>query len=69
MKERAIYYRRKEGKIIAEGKENGKTIYLFTIPSWRKLLESSLFDIEKRKKILEKIYRLDYKTQKGVKQA
>lgn len=59
MKQRKTYYRRKEGKIIAEGKMNNKTIFLFTLPSPEELAKSSLFTEEKRVRILEKISRLD----------
>ena len=45
---RKVYYRRKEGKIIAEGKMNNKTIFLFTVPEVSKLAESSLFAEEKK---------------------
>ena len=50
MKERKTYYRRKEGKIIAEGKMNNKTIFLFTVPGVAELAESSLFKEEKKVK-------------------
>lgn len=69
MKPRAIYYRRKEGKIICEGKEKGKTVFLFTIPDYEKLLNSSLFTEEKKAKILKKILRLDYKNERTPKEA
>lgn len=59
MKKRKIYYRRKQGKIIAEGKIKNKTIFLFTLPEPEKLVKSSLFTQEKRVKIMEKINRLD----------
>jgi len=68
MKERAIYYRRKNNKIIAEGKMKNKTIYLFTIPAPEKIINSSLFTQENREKIMEKITRLDYKSQRKKKQ-
>ncbi len=68
MKQRKIYYSRKAGKIVCEGKRNNKTIYLFTIPYPEKLLESSLFAKEKVLKIMEKISRLDFKKNKGEKE-
>lgn len=61
MKERKIYYSRKNKKIIIEGKRKGKTIYLYTLPSPDKLLKSLNFTKEKLDKILEKVSRLDYK--------
>ncbi len=67
MKERKTYYRRKEGKIIAEGKMNNKTIFLFTVPGVANLVESSLFAPEKKAKIMEKINRLDIRTKKALK--
>jgi len=63
MKQRKIYYRRKEGKIVAEGKTKNKTIYLFALPEPEKVLKSSLFTPEKQAKIMEKIIRLDYKNE------
>ena len=65
MKERKTYYRRKEGKIIAEGKMNNKTIFLFTVPGVAELVNSSLFTKEKQAKIMEKINRLDIRQPKG----
>ena len=64
MKQRKIYYRRKGGKIVAEGKMNNKTIFLFKIPKTEEVLKSPFFSQEKRAKIMEKISRLDYKTEK-----
>jgi len=76
MKPHQIYYRRKEGKIIAEGKIKNKTIYLFQLPGPEEFIrrlydmnlatpkyikKSSLFTKEKQSKILEKINRLDYR--------
>lgn len=63
MIERKTYYRRKEGKIIAEGKRNNKTIFLFTLPPVEKVAKSSLFTEEKIAKIMEKINRLDYRNE------
>ena len=67
MKERKTYYRRKERKIIAEGKMNNKTIFLFTLPPPDELAKSSLFTEEKRAKIIEKINRLDIRQPKASK--
>jgi hypothetical protein len=61
MKKRRVYWRRKGKKIIAEGIRNNKTVYLFQLPDFEKVLESSLFSSEKREKIKEIIARLDYK--------
>ncbi len=64
MNPRKIYWRRKEGKIIAEGKIKNKTIYLFQLPAPEQVAKSSLFTKEKQAKILKKISRLDYKPSK-----
>lgn len=64
MNPRQIYWRRKEGKIIAEGKIKNKTIYLFQLPAPEIVVKSSLFTKEKQAKILEKISRLDYRPPK-----
>ena len=61
MKKRVIYWRRKKDKIVAEGTQNKKTIYLFTLPDVQNVLNSSLFTKEKIDKINEKIARLDFK--------
>lgn len=68
MNKKAIYWRRKEGKIIAEGQADGKTIYLFQLPDILKVVNSSVFSEEKRAKILRKIARLDKKKERGKKQ-
>lgn len=60
MKARKIYWSRKAGKIIAEGKRNNKTIYLFQLPDIETVAKSLLFTKEKQDKIMEKISRLDY---------
>lgn len=60
-----MYWRRKEGKIIAEGKIGNKTLYLFQLPSIEKVLNASFFSTEKREKIKEKIKRLDFKEPKS----
>jgi len=72
MKDRKLYWRRKENRIILEGKRNNKTIYLWTIPHPQKffneiLSKSSYLSKEKLDKINEKINRLDYKTEGGKK--
>lgn len=74
MKDRQIYYRKKEGKTIIEGKENTKTIFILTLPEPETLLnelieKSSFFTQEKGLKILEKIKRLDFKPNKAQKQS
>lgn len=63
-----MYWRRKEGKIIAEGKIKNKTIYLFQLPDPEIVAKSSFFTREKQAKILEKISRLDYKSKNKQKQ-
>ncbi len=80
MKKRAIYYRRKNKKMIVEGIEKGKTIYLFTLPEPDDLIirinaftnsaltsqkTSSFFTKEKMAKIMEKLNRLDHKKKRG----
>ena len=72
MKDRKLYWRRKENRIILEGKRNNKTIYLWTIPQPQRffneiLSKSSYLSKEKLDKINEKINRLDYKTEEGKK--
>lgn len=69
MKDRQIYYRKKEKSIIIEGKQDGKSIYFWTLPNPEKLLNliienSSLFTQEKANKILENIKRLDFREPK-----
>lgn len=66
MKRRRIYYRKKNHKTIIEGKRNGKTIFIWTLPDPEILvrsilLKSSFLIGEKIQKILQKIQRLDYK--------
>ena len=78
-KQRRIYYRRKNKSIIIEGKQKGKTIYLFTLPKDPEQLihflgvnlvtpkdtkKSSFLTKEKLSKIKEKVSRLDYKDKK-----
>jgi len=64
MKQRKIYWRRKGKTIIAEGKRKNKTIFLFTLPDIEKVAKSSIFDEEKKTKILKKIQTIDYKDKK-----
>lgn len=59
MKPRRIYYSRKNKRIIIEGRQNNKTIYLFGLPEPLKLLKSLNLPKEKMDKIMEKINRLD----------
>lgn len=70
-KKKLIYYRRKNKQIIAEGQTvhygKKKTVYLFTLPTIEKLLESSLFTPEKAQQITEKITRLKNSAEKGLK--
>ncbi len=68
MKQRKAYYSRKAGKIVAEGKRNNKTIYLFTIPSISNILKSSLFTEEKKTKIMTNYQSLDVFQDKPLKQ-
>jgi|GEM_PF-2057869 len=68
MKDRKLYWRRKENRIILEGKRNNKTIYIWTLPEPQRffneiLSKSSYLSKEKLDKISEKINRLDYKTE------
>ncbi len=69
MIKRNIWFRRKGKFFIAEGMRNGKTIYLFQLPSPEELIKQSFFTREKRAKIMLKINSLDYKTKKVTKQA
>lgn len=70
-KKKTIYYRRKGKQIIAEGQTvyygKRKTVYLFTLPSIEKLLNSSLFTSEKAQQIKEKIARLKKSSDNGSK--
>ena len=68
MKQRKAYYSRKAGKIVAEGKRNNKTIYLFSIPSIPNILKSSLFTEEKKAKIMANYQSLDIIQEKQPKQ-
>ena len=69
MKQRKAYYSRKAGKIVAEGKRNNKTIYLFSIPSIPNILKSSLFTEEKKAKIRANYQSLDIIQEKQSKQS
>lgn len=75
MNPRKIYWRRKNKRIIGEGKRKSKTVYLFTLPNPEELIKRledinlgnpkylkspPIFNEEKRTKILEKIQTLDY---------
>ena len=65
---RRIYLRRKEkSHWILEGKTNGKTTFLWTIPNLEIfvkeiLLKSSFITQEKKDKISQKFNRLDFKS-------
>jgi len=59
MKPRRIYYSRKNKRIIIEGRQNNKTIYLYGLPEPLKLLKSLNLPRKKMDKIMEKINRLD----------
>lgn len=73
MKDRVLYYRRKGKAMIIEGKQDGKSVLIWTLPSPQDLLDKiltfpSFFTREKSIKIAEKISRLDTREEKGVKQ-
>ena len=73
MKERKIYYRNKEHKTIIEGKLNGKTYYIWTLPSPEKLIfqilaKSSYLTKEKLAEIIKKFECLDIKEDKPKKE-
>lgn len=68
-----IYYRRKGKSLIVEGKEDGKTILIWTLPDAETLTQlmlekASFFTQEKAMKISEKVRRLDNKVIKEKKQ-
>lgn len=67
MKEKMTYWSRKAGRIIAEGRRNNKTIFLFSLPNVEKVARSSLFTQEKQAKILAKIQSLDIRNSKSKK--
>ncbi len=59
MKKRQIYYSRKAGSIVIEGRRKNQTIYLYKLPEPLKLLESLNINKEKKDKIMEKIQSLN----------
>lgn len=64
-----IYYRRKEKSIVIEGKEDGKSVLIWTLPDPEDLLsellqKASFFSQEKGEKIVEKMKRLDSRPNK-----
>lgn len=64
MKEKQIYYRRKEKSILIEGKTKGQSVGIWTLPNdpiklLEFLLKASYFPIEKAEKITSKINSLD----------
>jgi len=61
MKQRKTYWRRKNKKIIAEGKRKNKTTYLFQLPSIEKVINSNIFTPKKMTEIQEKYKTLDIK--------
>ncbi len=66
MKSKRIYYRRKDKSIVIEGKQDGKSVLIWTLPNPETLLlelieKSSYFTREKTEKIKEKLERLDTK--------
>lgn len=68
-KERAMYYRKKNGGVVIEGREGRKAVLIWTLPPPSKLLpiiisNPSLFTKEKWGKIAEKIKRLDYQSKR-----
>lgn len=65
MKPRKLYYRRKAHSIIIEGKQDGKSVLIWTLPDPLKLiseilLKSSFLTHEKIANIAIKIERLDF---------
>lgn len=73
MKERSIYYRRKGKSIIIEGKQDGRSIPIWTLPNDPTqlldfLTKASFFTEEKSLKIQEKIRRLDIRKERGQKE-
>ena len=70
MKERKLYWRRKNNRICLEGKgKKSRTIYLWTLPPPEKflkeiLLKSSFLTEERKEKMREKINRLEYRDYK-----
>ncbi|MBM3191441.1 MAG: hypothetical protein FJZ63_02140 [Chlamydiae bacterium] len=73
MKQRKIYYRRKNRSIIIEGKQDGKSVLIWTLPKPQDLLQeimpkASFFTQEKAEKIRQKIERLDFGEEEEEKQ-
>ena len=69
MKERQVYYRRKDKSIVIEGKEDGKSVLIWTLPNdptclLEFLIKASYFTQEKSLKISEKLKRLDIRVEK-----
>ncbi len=69
MNPKRIYYRRKAGSIIIEGKVGKKTVLIWTLPKDPTILMSflemaSFFPKEKQEKINEKINSLDSKSKR-----
>ena len=67
MKTKRIYYRKKGKSIIIEGKNKGKSIYLWTLPKdaeffLKKIISASFFTKEKAQKLMTLLDCLDYKT-------
>jgi len=75
MKPRRIYYRKKgKCKTIIEGKQNGKTIFIWTLPDPEILIKeilakSSFLPLEKSQKLIKKVQRLDFKENKDKKES
>jgi len=72
MKDRRIYYRKKDKSIVIEGKQDGKNILIWTLPDPEKLIsiiesKASNFPSDKLQNILEKVKRLDIKSDKPIK--
>lgn len=69
MKDKQIYYRKKGKSIIIEGKQDGNSIFIWTLPNditsfLEDLIKASYFTQEKAVKILENIKRLDVREPK-----
>lgn len=65
MKKRQIYYSRKAGGIVIEGRRGNKTIYLYKLPTPIKLLQSLNLPEEKINKIMQKIQSLNIINKRG----
>ena len=71
-KERQIYYRRKDKSIVIEGKQDGKSVLIWTLPNdptslLEFLTKASYFEREKADKMIEKVSRLDFRPEKASK--